>query len=80
MVERLEFDTVLKMYAHFALSAKRRESLQEFSEFNNVEYSELSQDATFNSIEKFFEIMEPIVIILSQFKRLPQADTKVNVH
>jgi hypothetical protein len=41
MVERLEFDTVLKIYAHFA---KRRESLQEFSEFNNVEYSELSQD------------------------------------
>jgi hypothetical protein len=77
MVERLEFDTVLKIYAHFA---KRRESLQEFSEFNNVEYSELSQDATFNSIEKNFEIMEPIVIILSQFKRLPQADTKVNVH
>jgi hypothetical protein len=77
MVERLEFDTVLKIYAHFA---KRRESLQSFRNLTTSSILSCHKMATFNSIEKIFEIMEPIVIILSQFKRLPQADTKVNVH
>jgi hypothetical protein len=86
MVERLEFDPenlVLKIYAHFALSAKRRESLQEFSEFNNVEYSELSRHVVTRwlslnpSIEKILKLWKPLLSYFRSLKDCPKQIQKL---
>lgn len=60
IIDKLDYDVeslILKIYAHMSLSAKRRESLKEFAEFNEVEYLELSRHVITRSLSlnKFIE-------------------------
>lgn len=44
IVDNLDYDVenlILKVYAHFSVSAKKRETLKQFSEFNDIEYKDL---------------------------------------
>lgn len=70
LIDKLDYDAenlILKVYAHFSLSAKRRELLIEFSEFTEVEYFELTRHVTTRwlslnkCIEKILKLWRPLI-------------------
>jgi hypothetical protein len=77
LVDKLDYDIenlVLKLYGHFSLSAKRREALKGFFEFNEMEYRELLHHVTtrwltlFPCIER---ILNSWLSLISYFRSLP---------
>lgn len=80
VVEKLDYDVeslVLKIYAHFSLSAKRRECLLEFAEFTNIQYSELSRHVVTRwlslnpSIEKILKLWEALFSYFRSMRDCP---------
>lgn len=76
IIGKLSYDVeglILKIYAHFSVSAKRRESLKDFSVFTEVEYSELSRHVVTRwlslnkSIERILKLWKPL---LSYFRSM----------
>lgn len=83
IISKLNYDIeglILKIYAHFSVSAKRRELLKDFAVFNEIEYSELCRHVVTRwlslnkSIEKILMLWRPL---LSYFRSMVDCPVQI---
>lgn len=85
-IDKLDYDIenlVLKLYSHFSISAKRRESLKDCFEFNESQYQELLRHVTTRwlsllpCIERILKSWQPLLTYFRSMRDCPNQIKKL---